>query len=133
GVFVPESAVRIAFSRSGGPGGQHVNKTNSKAEVWVRVDAIVGLHPDAVGRLRAIAGRRITEAGELHVIAEEFRSQHQNRDEALQRVREMIVQAKVRPKVRRKTKPSKGSKMRRLDAKKRRSDIKSGRRGGGDW
>ena len=133
GVRAPESAVRIAFSRSGGPGGQHVNKTNSKAEVWIRLDAIVGLHPEAMERLKAMAGRKVTDAGELHVIAETSRSQHQNRDDALLRVRELIVQAMVRPKVRRKRKVSKAAKARRVDAKKRRGDIKSTRRSTGDW
>jgi protein subunit release factor B len=78
-VRVPESAVRIAYARSSGPGGQNVNKVNSKAEVWVRLDAITGMHPEAVGRLRALAGRRVTDAGELHVVAEATRSQQQNR------------------------------------------------------
>jgi ribosome-associated protein len=131
GVRVSESALRVAFSRSGGPGGQHVNKTNSKVELWLRLDAVVGLAGDAMARLRSIAGRRITDAGELHIISEGSRSQHQNRDEAMERLRELIVQAQVRPKARRKTKPSRGSKERRLNAKKRRSDVKAGRRG--DW
>lgn len=131
GVRVPESAVRIAFSRSSGPGGQNVNKVNSKAEVWVRLDAIAGLHPDALDRLKALAGRRVTDAGELHVVAETSRSQHQNREDALTRVRQLIVEAMVRPKKRRVTKPSRRAKQRRLDTKKRRSDVKAGRRAGG--
>src|SRR5437868_6209819 len=57
GVRVPESGLRFATSRSGGPGGQNVNKVNSKVEVWVRLDAITGLHPEAVERLKALAGR----------------------------------------------------------------------------
>jgi ribosome-associated protein len=131
GVKVPESAVRVAFSRSSGPGGQNVNKVNSKAEVWVRLDAIAGLHPDAMARLKALAGRRVTDAGELHLVAEASRSQHQNREDALSRVRQLVVEAMVRPKPRRATKPSRRAKQRRLDAKKRRSDVKSGRRAGG--
>lgn len=131
GVRVPESAVRIAFSRSGGPGGQNVNKVNSKAEVWIRLDAIVGLHPEALERLRTAAGRKVTDAGELHIIAETSRSQHQNREDALLRVREMILQAMIRPKRRKPTKPSKAAKRRRLDSKRRRSEVKSNRRAGG--
>jgi len=132
GVRVPESAVRIAFSRSGGPGGQNVNKVNSKAEVWVRLDAIVGMHPEAVQRLKDLAGRRVTDAGELHVIAEASRSQHQNREDALTRVRQLVLQALVRPKKRRVTKPSKAAKRRRLESKRRRSEVKSNRRAGSD-
>jgi ribosome-associated protein len=131
GVKVPDSAVRIAYSRSSGPGGQNVNKVNSKAEVWVRLDAIAGLHPEAMERLKVLAGRRVTDAGELHLVAEATRSQHQNREDALSRVRQLVAEALVRPKKRRVTKPSKRAKQRRLDSKKRRSAVKSGRRAGG--
>ena len=131
GVRVPESAVRIAFARSGGPGGQNVNKVNSKAEVWVRLDAITGMHPEAVERLKALAGRRVTDAGELHVVAEASRSQHQNREDALLRVRQLVIQALVRPKPRKKTKPSRAAKRRRVDDKRKRGQIKSNRRSGG--
>ena len=132
GVRVPESGVRIAFSRSGGPGGQNVNKVNSKAEVWVRLDAIVGLHPEAIERLKALAGRKVTDAGELHIIAETSRSQHQNREDALTRVRQLVLQAMVRPRKRKVTKPSKAAKRRRLESKRKRSEVKSNRRAGGD-
>src|SRR5580693_6730877 len=81
-IWVPESGVRIQFARSGGPGGQHVNKVNTKAELWVTVGSIIGLPPDAVGRLRRLAGRRFTAAGEIHLIAEASRSQETNRADA---------------------------------------------------
>src|SRR6476646_7907514 len=109
GVRVPEAALRFSFSRSGGPGGQNVNKVNSKAELWVRLDAIVGLHPEAMERLKNLAGRKITDAGELHIIAETTRSQQQNREEALLRLRQFVLHAQVRPKKRRPTTPSKAS------------------------
>ncbi|MDB5298283.1 MAG: Class peptide chain release factor [Phycisphaerales bacterium] len=131
GVKVPESAVRVAFSRSSGPGGQNVNKVNSKAEVWVRLDAIVGMHPEAIERLRALGGRRVTDAGELHLVAEASRSQQQNREEALLRVRQLVLQALIRPKARRKTKVSRAAKRRRVDSKRRRGEVKSNRRAGG--
>jgi ribosome-associated protein len=129
GVRIPEAALRFAFSRSGGPGGQNVNKVNSKAELWVRLDAIIGMHPEAIERLKVLAGRKITDAGELHIIAETTRSQQQNREEALLRLRQMVLQAQVRPKRRRVTKPSRAAKQRRLEAKKMRSEVKSNRRG----
>jgi ribosome-associated protein len=132
GVRVPESAIRVAFSRSGGPGGQNVNKVNSKAEVWLRLAALTDMHPEAIERLKGLAGRRVTDAGELHIVAEASRSQQQNREEALLRVRQLIVEALVRPKKRRVTKPSKAAKRRRLESKRHRSEIKSGRRSGGD-
>src|SRR5437763_16667298 len=87
GVRAPESAVRFQFARSGGPGGQNVNKVNTKAEVWVRLDAVYGLTGRAMGRLRALAGRRLTDAGEIHIASDAERSQQANREEVLRRLR----------------------------------------------
>jgi ribosome-associated protein len=134
GVRAPESAVRFQFARSGGPGGQNVNKLNTKAELWVRLDAITGLTPRAMARLRDLAGRRVTDAGEIHISAETERRQQANRAAALERLRELIVTAMREPKVRRRTRPSRAAKQRRLESKRRRSDIKSNRRPGpGEW
>lgn len=129
-VRVPESALRVQFSRSSGPGGQNVNKVNSRCEIWVKVSDITGLTEGAQTRLRAMAGYRLTRADEIHVDAHEKRSQEQNRAEAIDRLRELLVKAVVEPKRRKKTKPSYGSKQRRLEGKKRRSEIKKGRGGG---
>jgi ribosome-associated protein len=85
--------------------------------------------PAAVGRLRALAGSRLTVEGQIHLSSDETRSQEGNRAEVMRRLREMIVEARREPKRRRKTKPTRGSKMRRLDAKRRRGEIKAGRRG----
>jgi ribosome-associated protein len=128
GVLAPAGTLRLQFARSGGPGGQNVNKLNTKAELWVKVDALAGLRPSAVARLRDAAGRRLTAAGEIHLVSETERGQEGNRAMVFERLREMIVRAKVEPKPRRKTKPSKGQKAKRLEQKKRRSDIKSMRR-----
>ena len=128
GVFASDDAVRIQFSRSGGPGGQNVNKLNTKAELWVRLDALRGLSHAAVSRLRHLAGRRVTNEGEIHLSSETERGQEGNRAAVMQRLREMIVRAKVEPKVRRKTKPSRAAKAKRLEQKKRRGAIKSLRR-----
>ena len=131
GVRVPESALRMQFARSGGPGGQNVNKLNTKAELWVLVDAITGLSPAAAGRLRDMAGRRLTAAGELHLTAETERSQERNREAVMDRLRDLIRKAGFEPKPRRKTKPTRASKQRRLESKRRRGAIKSGRKHGG--
>jgi ribosome-associated protein len=128
GVIAPPGALRLQFARSGGPGGQNVNKLNTKAELWVKVDALIGLRAGALQRLRDAAGRRLTAAGEVHLVSESERGQEGNRAEVFGRLREMIVRAKVEPKTRRKTKPSKAQKAKRLEQKKRRSDIKSMRR-----
>jgi ribosome-associated protein len=134
GVRVPESAMRFQFARSSGPGGQNVNKVNTKAELWVPLTAITGLTDRAMARLRTLAGRRLTAAGEIHLSAETERSQEANRAAVLERLREMLLRAQHEPKPRRKTKPSKASKRRRLESKRKRSEVKSNRRGGkGDW
>ena len=131
GVTIPRDALRLQFARSGGPGGQNVNKLNTKAEIWVLVAAIRGLREGALVRLRAAAGSRLTKADEIHLVSESERSQEGNRQDVMDRLRELIVQAKVEPKRRRKTKPSAGAKRRRLESKKRRGEIKAQRRA--DW
>ena len=133
GVVVPESALRYQFARSGGPGGQNVNKLNTKAELWVPVAAITGLSERAVARLRALAGKRLTAADEIHLTAETERTQEGNRTAVLDRLRQLLLRAMHEPKPRRKTKPSRASKQRRLESKRRRSEVKSGRRGTGKW
>jgi len=130
GVFLSASAMRFQFARSGGPGGQNVNKLNTKAELWVRPEELRGMHPEAVGRLRALAGKRLTKEGEIHIVAETARTQEGNRGAVMKKLRELIVAAQHRPKVRRKTKPGRAAKERRLEAKKRRGEIKAKRRGG---
>jgi ribosome-associated protein len=132
GITAPDTAVRFQFARSGGPGGQNVNKLNTKAELWVRLDAIAGLSPAALARLRHLAGRRVTTSGEIHIISETERRQEANKAAVLDRLRELIVRAKVEPKVRKKVKPSRAAKARRVDAKKRRGAIKSMRRSSRD-
>lgn len=117
GVSVPEGALSFALSRSGGPGGQHVNKTESKVEVRLAVVAIVGLSLRAHERLADLAGERLTADGELILTCDETRSQRRNRELVLERLGELIRDAKAVPKLRRATKPSWGSKQRRLQDK----------------
>lgn len=129
GVFLSASAMRFQFARSGGPGGQNVNKLNTKAELWVRPEDLRGMHPEAVGRLRNLAGKRLTKEGEIHIAAETARTQEGNRAAVLERLRELIVAAKHRPKIRRKTKPSKAARERRFQEKKKRGETKARRSG----
>jgi ribosome-associated protein len=128
GVTVPESALRLQYSRSGGPGGQNVNKVNTRAQLWVPIAAITGLRDSATHRLRQLAGSRLTAADDLHISAETERTQEGNRTAVLDRLKQLILQAVHEPKRRKKTKPSRGAKERRLKGKKARGEIKATRR-----
>jgi len=133
GVVAPTAAVRIQFARSSGPGGQNVNKLNTKAELWVPIEAIIGLTNRAKERLRTLAGvGRMTADDQIHLRAESERSQEANRQEVFDRLRQLIIAARIEPKVRRKTKPSRAAKERRLQSKKRRGAIKAHRRSTSD-
>ncbi len=130
GVRVPESAVETRASRSSGPGGQNVNKVSTKVELRLALHALA-IPGWAMDRLRTLAGRRITDAGELVIAADEHRSQSRNRDECFERLRMLLIEAMARPKKRVKTKPTRGSQQRRMDAKSQRGEIKRRRSGGG--
>lgn len=132
GASVRADALLFKFIRSSGPGGQNVNKVSTAAELRVQVAAIEGLDERAVGRLRDLAGRRINAAGELVLRAETSRSQRENREICLEKLRQLVAAAAKRPKVRRPTKPTRGSKERRLEQKTQRSRIKRDR-GRSDW
>jgi ribosome-associated protein len=129
GVRVPSDALRIQYARSSGPGGQNVNKLNTRAELWAPVLEIVGLSPSAIQRLKRLAGKRLTRDGMIHLVAQTERSQERNREAVLDRLRLMIQEALIEPKPRRPTKPSRAAKRRRLESKRRRGEIKS-KRGG---
>lgn len=125
GVAVPQRVLSFTFARSGGPGGQNVNKLNTKAQLAVQLEDLVDyIGGPSVGRLRTLAGSRVTDDDRLLIESESERSQRRNREECIARLRELIVRARVAPKRRRKTKPSRGSKERRLKAKKERGEIK---------
>ncbi len=125
-------AIEFSFARSSGPGGQNVNKLATKAELRVRPD-LLPITPRARQRLLTLAGSRVTNDGHVIITSESERSQSRNKSECLDKLRELLVAAMAVPKVRRKTKPTKGSKERRLAEKKSRGDIKQRRRdSGGD-
>ena len=127
GVTVPEGALLFSASRSGGPGGQHVNKTASKIELRFAIAAICGLSPRALERLVLLAGERLTADGELIMTCDETRSQRRNRELVIERLEELVRDAKAVPKPRRATRPSRGSVTRRLESKAHRADTKSAR------
>ncbi len=127
GVRVAPGAVRFAYARSGGPGGQSVNKLSTKAELRISV-GVLPITERARERLRGLAGSRLTLEDELILTSESHRSQRRNRDETLERLRELLVRAMVEPKRRKKTRPSRGAVERRIKAKKELGEKKERRR-----
>lgn len=127
GVMVPDDAIAFRAIRSSGPGGQNVNKVASKVELRVSVDDISGLSPGARARLQELAGKRWFEGDILCVTASETRNQLENRNLAAAKLAELIRAALVVPKLRRATKPTKGSQERRVEAKKERAHTKKSR------
>jgi ribosome-associated protein len=126
-ISIREDELDERFVRAPGPGGQNVNKVATA--VQLRFDAANSPNlPAAVyRRLVPLAGSRMTRAGIVVIVASRFRSQEQNRRDALERLLALIREASIPPRHRRPTKPTRGSRERRLGAKKHRSDIKKGR------
>jgi ribosome-associated protein len=123
---IDENDIDIVFVRASGPGGQNVNKLSTAAQLRFDTNRIT-LPDDARARLIRLAGQRMTKDGVIVIHAQRFRTQERNRADALDRLKELLQDAMVRPTPRRATKPTFGSKQRRLEGKKRRGDIKAGR------
>ena len=120
---IDESELQFAFVRASGPGGQNVNKVATA--VQLRFDVIHSSLPEEVKeRLKHLAGNKITGEGELLIEAKKFRTQEQNREDALNRLIDLLQRAFEKPKARRKTKPTKAAKEKRLKEKKVRGEIK---------
>jgi ribosome-associated protein len=127
-VAIPRSELDVRVSRSSGAGGQHVNKTSSRVEIFWNVLSSRAISEDQRALLRQKLASRITSDGSVRIVASDMRSQTRNRELAEERLVETVRRALVIPKKRRATKPSRAAKEARLDEKKRLSEKKRDRR-----
>src|SRR3954467_4644397 len=127
-VSIPRSELDVRVSRSSGAGGQHVNKTSSRVEIFWNVLESRALDDAQRSRLREKLASRMTSDGSIRVVASDMRSQTRNRELAEERLADVVRRALIIPRKRRATKPTKASKEARLDSKKRHSTKKAERR-----
>lgn len=121
-ILIPDAAIESKAVRSSGPGGQNVNKLATKIQMWIDLGRIVGLVGDEPARVREFLKSRLDGDGRLLVSSQETRDQARNREDCAAKAAALIRAALVRPKVRRATKPTRASKERRVEAKRRRAE-----------
>ncbi len=129
GVTIAAAALTWSAVAAGGPGGQHANKVATKVELRLRPANLAGMPHDALLRLELAAGQRLNGDGDLVITCDETRSQRTNKDLALDRLRDLVLAALVRPKRRKRTRPGRGAIERRLGAKAHNAARKRDRRG----
>src|SRR5438477_7675903 len=125
---LPLGELEYRASRSGGPGGQHVNTSSTRVEVWWDVAGSPALSEEQRTRLLARLATRLDSAGRLRLVSSGSRSQLRNREEVTERLRELVAAALKVPKARKRTRPSRATKAARLEAKRRRAAVKRERR-----
>jgi ribosome-associated protein len=123
-----ERELQFDYIRASGPGGQNVNKVATAVQLRFDVVNSPSLTADVKTRLVRLAGKRMTDAGVLIIEANRFRTQEKNREDAIERLNELVRKASEKPKLRHKTRPTKASKEERLKEKKKRSETKKNRR-----
>jgi ribosome-associated protein len=127
-IALADDEIRLNFVRASGPGGQNVNKVSTAVELRFNAAGSTAFSDETRERLFHLAGRRLTREGEIVLFADRFRTQERNRQNAIDRLVELIRRAAHRPAIRKATKPTLASKKRRLDAKKQRGKVKAMRR-----
>lgn len=125
---IDENEIQLEYVRSSGPGGQNVNKVATAAQLRFNVDGSPSLPEEVKARLRKLAGSRLTTEGVLVIEAKRYRTQEQNREDAIARLVTLIQQATEAPKARKKTRPSVTASAARVDEKKRRGAVKRTRK-----
>lgn len=127
-ISIPFTEFDFTFARSGGPGGQNVNKVNSKVTLRWNITSSPSLPADVLTRFQTKYRRRITKDGDVVLHSQRYRDQGRNVADCLEKLRELLLDVATAPRRRKATRPTKGSVQRRLDAKKQRSDRKQNRR-----
>lgn len=127
-IHIPEDEFHWSFARSGGPGGQNVNKVASKVTLHWDLAGSPSVAPDVKARLRTAHPSKMTTEGELVLTSQRYRDQGRNRDDCLEKLSELLRRAAVTPRPRKKTRPSRGAKEARLRDKHRRAAAKGTRR-----
>lgn len=127
-IRIPDGELHWSFVRSGGPGGQNVNKVASKAVLRWNLASNTSLPEDVQARLRAQQQNRTTTEGDVIITSQRYRDQDRNKEDCLDKLGDMILRASIVPKPRKASKPSRASRERRLQAKRHRSNIKKSRR-----